>query len=411
MARKLIRFLLATAYIVGGTLLVVEIGLRLVPAAVPLGLLLHFNPEIRAALARELDLTVRSDMVTVPRDDMGPGLWLYPPHYEDFFPYRDEDAVKTRRMDPNGFCNPPQDSSDGERLDVISLGDSLTWCTGVAPDQTYSSYLFARTGLDGSNLSRFKTGLYEYLQFLKRYGLDRKPRIVILNVTGTNDLRDSDRYWKAVRTAEAAELRASELGGPAGWLMRSSYVVNVLWALKEREFPKLARRLRDKQIDYHYTLLQDGGEVPFNVENADLDEVRYARMLRDGKIEMELSDDALENFKQLSQEHGFVPLVTFIPSAFSGYWPNVHFSDPELQELMPWFSEQHHQYLLRKTEELGLHYLDLTPTLRASATERGPDVLTYFPFNRHLTPVGHQVVAARMAQEVERLLAGGAPSP
>ena len=74
---------------------------------------------------------------------------------------------------------------------------------------------------------------------------------------------------------------------------------------------------------------------------------------------------------------------------------------------MPWFSEQHHLYLLRKTAELGLPYLDLTPTLRAAATERSLDVLTYFPANRHLTPEGHRVVAARMAEEIERLLGSG----
>ena len=99
MTRKLTRFLLATAYVVVGTLLIVELGLRIAPGAVPMNLLLHFDPEIRSELARELDLTVRKDMVTVPRDDGGPGLWIFPPHYEDFFPYRDEDAVQTRKMD------------------------------------------------------------------------------------------------------------------------------------------------------------------------------------------------------------------------------------------------------------------------------------------------------------------------
>jgi hypothetical protein len=404
MLGKLIRFLLAAAYVVFGTLLVVEVGLRLVPSAVPLKLLLHFDPDIRATIAREINLTVERDMVTVPRDDRGPNLWLYPAHYEDFFPYRDETAVKSRKMDGHGFCNPPQDASESDQLEVVSLGDSLTWCTGVAPDETFSSYLFAQTGLRGANLSRFKTGLYEYLQFLKNFGLGKNARIVILNVTGTNDLRDALRYWKARNTEVAAEKRSRELTGPASWLMHNSYVTNLLWALAERQLPKLGRRLENTQIDYTYTLVRDGREVAFNVENADLDEVRYARMLREGEIELALVDEALETFKQLSDEHGFVPLVTFIPSAFSGYWPDVRFTDPALQELMPWFTDQHHEHLLRKTEELGLPYLDLTPALRAAAAERSFDDLTYFPYNRHLTPEGHRVVAARLAEEVQRLL-------
>ena len=38
-------------------------------------------------------------------------------------------------------------------------------------------------------------GPYEYVQVLKQFGLQRRPRIVIMNIYEGNDLRDTLRYW------------------------------------------------------------------------------------------------------------------------------------------------------------------------------------------------------------------------
>ena len=355
--------------------------MRLAPQAIPLKMLLHFDPDLRADIGRRLDLTVGRDMIPVPRDDDGPELWIYPPGREVFFPHHDVDSVNLVTMDSHGFCNPPRDNLDRDRLDIVTLGDSLTWCTGVAPEDTYSAYLFAQTGLAGSNLSRARTGLYEYLQFLKAFALEKQPRIVVLTVTGTNDLRDAVNYHEARRRGQEADAVASSRGAAGSWLIRNVYTVNILRTLWRQAPGWISRSASKVGIDFRYTLLHNGDGLPFNTDNADLDEVTHARLLRKGDIQLELFDRALEEFRRLSLQHHFVPLVTFIPSAYSAYWPNVRFAADELDELMPWFQGRHAEYLAEKTGELGLPYLDLTPALRAAAAEGDLARPLYFPVN------------------------------
>ena len=80
--RSLVRFSWLFAYFAVATAVVVEVGVRLVPQAIPIRMLLDFEPDLRADIGRRLDLTVGRDMIPVPRDDDGPELWIYPPGRE-----------------------------------------------------------------------------------------------------------------------------------------------------------------------------------------------------------------------------------------------------------------------------------------------------------------------------------------
>jgi len=115
--------------------------------------------------------------------------------------------------------------------------------------------------------------------------------------------------------------------------------------------------------------------VPFNVQNADHAEVRYARKLQRGEVELA----ALERFVALGDEHGFVPVVAYAPSAHTAYADFVAFEDDALAMLMPWFSATQRAWLRERTEALEIAFLDLTHPLRAQARRLQAEGLLYHP--------------------------------
>jgi hypothetical protein len=185
-------------------------------------------------------------------------------------------------------------------------------------------------------------------------------------------------------------LRGSALG-------RHSYAVDLFVAL-----PWHARvSAGKKRIDFRYDLdFGEGGVEPFNTENADRDEVAVARSLSEGKIRLDLFDEALRDFVVLGKEHHFVPIVVYTPSAYTAYGARARFRDPSIEPAVRSFSDAQRRYFADEAARLGYRFLDLTPALQAAADRLGRDGLLYFRTNVHLTPKGHEVVA----EEIARLL-------
>jgi hypothetical protein len=75
----------------------------------------------------------------------------------------------------------------------------------------------------------------------------------------------------------------------------------------------------------------------------------------------------------------------------------VKFQDPELAELMPWFSRVQRDFLQANSHALGYRFVDLTPALQQAAREYGARDLLYVPTNVHLSQVGNEVVARALA--------------
>jgi hypothetical protein len=61
----------------------------------------------------------------------------------------------------------------------------------------------------------------------------------------------------------------------------------------------------------------DGNTVTFNSRNGDLDEVTFARALVRDKFSVDLFESPLRTLVALGREHGFTPIVVYIPSAYT----------------------------------------------------------------------------------------------
>ena len=407
----------------------VEAGLRVVPSVIPIHLLLQFDAELRGAIAARLGYPAERTTKYLQRDDGGPPLWLtMPGQVVRHVVGRDEpEAVPSAVMDWNGFCNPPDRNRPDYQTDIVTIGDSFTWCLAVRPEDTWTSRMGDLTGRGTYNLSRPAIGPYEYVQLLRAFAIGKWPKIVIINIYEGNDLRDAHKFHRfrsngSSRPTAATGPRDDRRGVSSlgrlyfalldGWGGRNSYALSTLLTvtndlyLKASAAMTTAHQPRDPAvgdaappIDFRYRVDLGGrtGIVHFNPDNTDTDEVVYARLLQAGEVGVALFDAALDDIARLARLHGLSAILTYTPSAYTVYATRVRFDDPSVAEDLKAFSDRQRHYFAERTEALGLGFVDTTAALQAAAAT---DRLTHFPVSLHLTRYGHDVVARAIVEKI-----------
>lgn len=385
-------------------LLIVEAALRLLPSLISVPLLSHFPAHLRHHIAGRLDYVSANDYVipTEQRFDHGPPLYMAGPNSTGRSARDPADlaagATETTRLDAKGFCNPPA-KAERAIVDVVVLGDSFVYCTGVEATDTSTSYLEEISHLTTYNMGIGRIGLYEYIELLRHFGLALKPRVVILNIYEGNDLRDAIRYQKFLQSGR--DRRATE--NAIEDTLSYSYAISLVYASSEWLLHDQIMWLldSDRNTNYRYTARSQGATIPLNMSNRDRGEVRLARNLKEGEVSLELWAAPLEAFKDLAASHGFIGIVSYTPSMHTAYADTAVFEDPMSGELVGIMSQMQRDWLTKKSAELGLIYVDLTPAFQKAAHE-GP--LTHFPANVHLTPYGHRVSAMEWASATAKAL-------
>lgn len=384
-----------------------EGALRLFPTVIPANLLVHFEPKLRSKIAAGRFPTAE-DAVAFERDDGGAPFPIWKPFAEISYSFTDPGTVNTVTMDENGFCNAPELYTRQPNFDIVAIGDSFTWCTTVHPQDTWVAQLANTANTSAYNLGKPAIGPYEYLQLLKRFGLEKSPKTVVMSLYEGNDLRDALKYasYRQSGTAEKQtlkEARAEErLFGP---LSQYSYALNLLKSVLISNEPTDTATIEgysEEDENFRYTLAFDSGSVPFNLENGDLDEVVHAKLLHDKKVDLNVFSEALSQFAQLAKSEGFKPILMYTPSAYTAYANVVSFQQPELNDIMPAYSQQQRDFFRQQAAQLGVEFIDLTPHFQAAAPNyTTPEKLLYYQTNRHLTKYGHELVADVLNDVIE----------
>jgi hypothetical protein len=403
MLRRLAGGLGAILIILAVTLVALEIGLRLFPQVIPIAWLERFGATLRPEIAGRLGLPNADIVYLLQRQDGGPPLRMYKPRAEVAMPMLGAAVHGPVRMDRNGFCNPDDAVNDLPKVDIVAIGDSFTFCTGLAATDTWPARLGTATGRTVLDLGVPGVGIDEYLEVLRAFGLARHPALVILNIYEGNDLRDAARYRDFVAEHRAgAPAKTSRRDLVDGWLGRNSYAWNLIVAGIDAASGEI-RRQRDPKsdIDFHYDLAMPGRTIPFNVENGDLDEVRSARAVAAGKLDPAWLDAGLARFAASAQQNGFVPLVTYSPATYTAYDRFVKFRDAALGPLMAAYSQRLREHLRDACLRLGVRFVDLTPALQAAAATSQEPLYGYA--HLHYTPAGTAIVAATLAPVVTGL--------
>jgi hypothetical protein len=318
-------------------------------------------------------------------------------------------------MDEMGFCNLPRNYQQTGKIDLITIGDSFTWCTTVAPEDTWTANFAKVTGLSSYNLGKPAIGLYEYIQILKKFGIQKSPKFVVMNVYEGNDLRDAIRYnayRETIRkTGKQPDLYPNPLlhtlyqGLKAFPLRDYSYVYNISLASMLYSYSKIfSSQSATDEPNFRYNLVFTNSSIPFNLENTDTDEVIDAKSLLNKQIDLEVFTEALKNFVELSKKYHFIPIVTYTPSAHITYTEQVVFQDKSLNNILLSFSDKQRNYFQIKGKELGYLFMDFTSALQVAASAHNtPDKLLYYQTNLHLTKYGHKIIADALSKSLPSL--------
>ena len=378
-------------------LLGLELVFRIAPQAIPTKALVYFREDLRARIAAGRFAT-REGTVRLERDDGGPELRIWKPFYVKPYQLSDPGTLKSVPTDEIGFSNPPETYTRHDSFDVVAIGDSFTWAFAVEPTATWSLQMGALTGLSVLNLGKGGTGLYEYLQILKKFGLAKRPRIVVMNVYEGNDVRDAVAY-QAYRSG----ISGSDEAAPAAWkrvpVASRSYVVNLIGGTLEYLLVRHREKATEGVVDFRFRVDPENADIPFNAQQAARDEVVFPRRIVAGELAFAVFDEAIRAFAELARTHRFIPVMMYSPSACTAYHP-VRFNDPALGDVLPRFSQMQRAYLSKQAAENGIKFLDLTAAFQAAAfPESGcdPTNLLYFPTSIHYSPRGHAVAARALA--------------
>lgn len=388
-----------------------EISLRLVPGLIPPYMLLYFNKDLRHEIAARQNLPLADQTYEITRDDSGPALHIYKPGITIENQFTDVGS-KTVTVDENGFCNEPTTYSNNDSFDIVTIGDSFTFCTNVHYSETWSDSLGKKLSATVYNLGSPAKGMYEYLQILKNFGLEKRPKIVVMAVYEGNDLRDAIKYHDYINQAGTGEKnREEDCGGSRVCelyitlqnnrigMYSYAYNLSLVSVRMLRAWFINAKNGVEHVRDFSYSMEGSGGVIVLNPDNTDEDEVINARKLQNGEVALDVFDDALDEFVRLAKENNFRPIIVYIPSAYTAYQNEIKFADAELLPIMENYSRQQRAYFSNKAQELSVVYIDTTEDLvRIAGDYKAKEKLLYFPHNVHLTPYGHTIVSKSIYQ-------------
>lgn len=316
-------------------------------------------------------------------------LWQHDPYYRYEEPYqgnlgaalcRPPDPLQTIavRYDRHGFRN----RSDLQQADIVVIGDSYIEGYMTSEEKLATTLLSQLQGKTVANLGHSGYGPQQELVVLTRYGLPLHPQTVIWAFFEGNDFNDAERYEEKVAR-----------GGNPLWrnLWSRSLTRNVL-----------ARILRPAKTCIPNTKIEQY-QAQFMDQLHLATPVLFAPSEREPFSESRLNKAlfSIAEAAKLCREQNIQFIVAFVPEKYRVYrdLPNVTWSSKAVGS---WTVSSVPTEMARRLEQLQLdiHFVDLTPALRA-ASRMG--LTTYLPDDTHWTDAGNRVVAAKLDEVLASL--------
>jgi lysophospholipase L1-like esterase len=315
-----------------------------------------------------------------------------------------KDFKAVHQTDEGGFRNT---SSWPERADIVALGDSLTFGYGVEDGQAWPVLLARDLHLDHViNLGLSGAGPQQYLRVYETFGVQLRPRILVVGVFLRNDFWDADLFdrwlhsgiggnymvWRDFGRPQRLLGKRATLEWKSYVLARESYLFNMLhevWRIgKSRPLPAPV-----------FFPLPDGTQLqlfPSDFGNKTVG-------AKPDRHEFRLVIDALRRLHILATEQGTQTLMVFQPSKEEVHLP-----------LLGEFPSNPSHLLRQALEGQGIECLDLAPVFRERA-EAGEQL--FFEVDGHPNARGYALIAEgirsyllanaeryRLLQEVRKVL-------
>jgi PAS domain S-box-containing protein len=306
------------------------------------------------------------------------------------------------QTDDEGFRNPAPTLSSAE---IAVVGSSFVeW--GNDGEDTYPSKLEQKLGGQKVvNLGKAGYGPLQYIEVLKRYALEKKPRYVILTFYPVYDTDDQLRNWMMGREDR---ILAKYTVGSGRFFRRYSIAVRQTW---------------DMLIDGSWTALQLGFRritgtegihpdlavlrLPHGVTKKILFSNRHSMRSTEEILrspEWRVMEAILVDFKQLCEQNQIVPLILYIPAASEVY---AEYSTSEsggnwlaVRKSQIASSGNSEEAARRVAQNVGIRMITLLPAFREAARQ---GKLIYYQLDVHWTAEGREIAAQVTADALKAL--------
>jgi hypothetical protein len=281
--------------------------------------------------------------------------------------------------------------------DVLIIGDSYIEF-GETDDNTLSERLKQTTGLATCNLGRSWYGPHQYVELLRRYAPQMKPRFALFCYFDGNDFRDIQEYEAWAEGGDYYDFGAAR----RNFLSRYGYALVDFGSVVENW-------IRYRRIQLMNAIRHDEGRI-----HPDLGVFRLGSQMIPMRIAywpQQLSARGLprtrswktlrgllSEFRAESVRHDVTPVLVFLPTKFQIYAELASSCSGArfLEELAARgdFRSSSHDAFSRLAEDLELPLIDLAPEFEKRAA-RGE--LLYYPFDTHWNSAGRQAAAEYIA--------------
>jgi hypothetical protein len=279
----------------------------------------------------------------------------------------------TFETDWEGFRN----SRDVPEAELVTIGDSFAEAGNVMEAESFPRLAGERLGVSNRNLGRAGYTAATELIVLKKYGLKCRPKTVVWQIAEANDLAEMVVYEKWVSFGRPRYFDAKpDSARREGWERRSPTfrLFNALRESSPRPWP-LEGTFRDDAGVVHPVrfLSAPGLEPPVRGHPG---WPAFSAALLDGAVLCRTNNIRLLVLLIPSKERVMAQFTKLNESATAA------FDRPE--------GESMGAVMEKFCRTQGIAFIDATTALRAQAAA---GKLVYLPYDTHLSPLGHQIVA------------------
>lgn len=286
--------------------------------------------------------------------------------------------------DKNGFRNARPEG----KADVIVLGDSYME-VGLSNDDTFAAHLEKVSGLPVANYGMGWYGPFQYLEVLKRYGLQHQPRAAIFSFFEGNDLRDTRDYM------------SRETSGGYYEFNRYSGNFFLRFYLCLRDTAKKIVKFLARRWDPRGAEINLSGNLFHSVFVYPVDTRTQSEL--ESSPEIQNLDGILKEFKETCAAKNILPVILFIPSTAHVYLPHaqapgISKTSIELQKERRGEVEKTIEAAARKN---GISWISLTPAFEKAAAD---GKFVYYETDTHWDTEGRKIAAREVSDFLKKTL-------
>lgn len=309
-------------------------------------------------------------------------------------------------MDKDGFRN----QRVAAAADIVVLGDSYIEYGSNEADTFVGRLEEKLPRLSARNLGKSGYSVGQYVQVLKRFGLQYKPRLALMAFYEGNDVPEVRDYllWKSGRTSE---LR--------GYLFK--FATDSLWrryavavGATMVEFRKIIASIDEVLLEKFAIIRGYAPRIHPDVAILNLNGRLSPKLFIDKVPEMTVDQmlateefqairDFFNEFREVCQTNRITPLVLYIPTALQ-----VYATYTTQASGAQWLAVRDRQIAVRQNtetaikivaDESGLDFISFTPVFERAAAE---GKMVYYALDAHWNAEGREIAARFVADVLKK---------